>query len=227
MIPEITVPDLPEDPALYLSYLRSLNLFETASFSENDKDRTKQYQSEVKRINLQKNFESYDDYLKSLEMVATVKPFDEFQIPRIAQLTQRSNQFNLRTVRCTESEINELSKNNEYITRYFMLRDKFGDHGLISVLTMKKQDRKTLFVENWLMSCRVLKRGMEEYIADTMVEIAKQQGFEKVIGEYIPTPKNSMVKDLYNKLGFKDIGNNQFEADVKEYKEHKTYITGE
>ena len=224
MIPEITVPDLPDDPALYLSCLKSLNLFETASYSENDKDRTKQYQSEVKRINLQKSSESYDDYLKSLEMVATVKPFDEFQTPRIAQLTQRSNQFNLRTVRCTEDDIKRLSKDDSYITRYFMLKDKFGDHGLISVLTMKKKDVRTLFVENWLMSCRVLKRGMEEYIADTMIDIAEKEGFERIVGEYIQTPKNNMVKDLYLKLGFEDIGSNLFEAKVSGYKKHKTYI---
>lgn len=224
MIPEITVPDLPEDPALYLDYLKSLNLFETASYSETDQDRTKQYKAEVNRIETEKLFESYEDYLNSLEMVAEVSEFDEFQTPRIAQLTQRSNQFNLRTIRCTESDISNYSKDNNYITRYYMLKDKFGDHGLISVLLLKKTDPETLFVENWLMSCRVLKRGMEEFIADSIIQIAKENGFKYVVGEYLQTPKNAMVSNLYEKLGFVNVGDNLFKAEVDKYIPHKTYI---
>ncbi len=224
IIPQVTVPELPEDPSLYLGYLKSLNLFETASFSESDKSRTEQYQSEMKRINSEKNFGSYDDYLISLEMVAEVHPFDEFQTPRIAQLTQRSNQFNLRTVRCTEKDIADYAANPQYITRYFMLRDKFGDHGLISVLLMKKENEHTLFIENWLMSCRVLKRGMEEYIINTIVSIAKEHGIDLIIGEYIPTPKNAMVADIYAKHGFKRIDNNRFMLSVDDYSPEKTYI---
>ena len=224
MIPEITVPDLPEDPALYLDYLKSLNLFETASYSATDQDRTKQYKAEVDRIETEKLFESYDDYLNSLEMVADECEFDEFQTPRIAQLTQRSNQFNLRTVRCTEGDIANYIKDNNYITRYYMLRDKFGDHGLISVLLLKKTDKDTLFIENWLMSCRVLKRGMEEFIADSIVQIAKENGFKYVIGEYLQTPKNAMVANLYEKLGFISVGDNLFKVDVDKYIQHKTYI---
>ena len=224
MIPEITVPELPEDPSLYLDYLKSLNLFETASFSETDKSRTEQYQSEMKRISLEKTYESYDDYLISLEMLAEVQPFDEFQTPRIAQLTQRSNQFNLRTVRCTEKDIADFAKNPEYITRYFMLKDKFGDHGLISVLLLKKLDSHTLFIENWLMSCRVLKRGMEEFIINSIVKIAKENGFDTVVGEYIKTPKNAMVADIYPKHGFEEIGDNRFKLNVNDYENEKTFI---
>ena len=224
MIPEITVPDLPEDPAGYLEYLKGLNLFETASYSDADKERTNQYKAEVDRKESEKLFESYDDYLQSLEMNAEVCAFDEFQTPRIAQLTQRSNQFNLRTIRCTEEDILRLSKDENYITQYYMLKDKFGDHGLISVVILKKVDKQTLFVENWLMSCRVLKRGMEEFIANNIILAAKQNGFKYVVGEYIKTPKNSMVEKLYSTLGFEDIGNNQFKVSVDEYKECKTFI---
>lgn len=224
MIPEITVPDLPEDPALYLDYLKSLNLFETASYSETDQDRTNQYKAEVNRIETERLFESYEDYLNSLEMIATVCEFDEFQTPRIAQLTQRSNQFNLRTVRCTEGDISNYIKDDNYITRYYMLKDKFGDHGLISVLLLKKMDKETLFVENWLMSCRVLKRGMEEFISDSIVQIAKENGFKYVIGEYLQTSKNAMVANLYEKLGFISVGDNLFKVDVNKYVQHKTYI---
>lgn len=227
MIPDITVPELPEDPALYLSYLKSLNLFETASYSENDKDRTKQYQAEVGRTTMQSSFENFDEYLKSLEMEATVHSFDEFEFPRISQLTQRSNQFNLRTVRYTEAEIEQIAKDDQYLTLSFSLKDKFGDYGLISVVIAKKQDEKTLFLDTWLMSCRVLKRGMEEFIINHVIEMAKENGFSKVIGEYLPTPKNAMVEKMYAKLGFTDLGNGKFEADVENFNFNKTNIQNE
>ncbi len=140
MLPEITVPELPEDPALYLSYLKELNLFETISYSEADQDRTRQYREEAGRISLKQQFATYTEYLEHLGMVAEAKPFDAFHIPRIAQLSQRSNQFNLRTVRYTEEEAARLAGDDRYITLYFTLRDKFGDHGLISIVVIQKED---------------------------------------------------------------------------------------
>ena len=224
MIPEITVPDLPEDPAEYLSYLKSLNLFETASYSENDKDRTKQYQAQAQRVSLQSNFENFDEYLKSLEMKATVSPFQEFDYPRISQLTQRSNQFNLRTIRYTEAEIEQIANDENYLTLSFSLKDKFGDYGLISIVIMEKKDEKTLFITNWLMSCRVLKRGMEEFIVNKIIETATENGFEKVIGEYIKTQKNAMVENIYEKLGFENLGNGKFEVDINKFTPNSTNI---
>ncbi|MBR6290649.1 MAG: HAD family hydrolase, partial [Clostridia bacterium] len=224
MIPEITVPDLPDDPSQYLSYLRSLNLFETASFSEADAVRTEQYREEVGRAKAQTQFESFDDYLKSLEMKASFAPFDDFHIPRIAQLTQRSNQFNLRTVRYTENQVAAAASDGGRLTLYFTLRDKFGDYGLISVVIMDKTDEDTLFIDTWLMSCRVLKRGMEEFIVNKIVEVARENGFSRVIGEYLPTPKNAMVKDIYSRLGFSDEGGGRFVCDVGSFVPNKTYI---
>ncbi len=226
MIPEITVPELPEDPALYLQYLRSLGLFETASYSAEDAGRTQQYRQQAERAVFESSFRSYDDYLEGLDMKAVAAPFDAFHYPRIAQLTQRSNQFNLRTVRYTEAEIEAISRDDSRITLYFTLKDKFGDHGLISVVILDKQD-EALFVSEWLMSCRVLKRGMEEFIVNKILQTAADHGFKTVIGEYIPTPKNAMVKDLYEKMGFTRIGENRFEADVNRFAYHKTYITEE
>ena len=224
MIPEATVPDLPEDAAYYVSYLRHLNLFETASFSNADIDRTKQYQAEVNRVELEKSFENFDDYLKGLDMVAESKPFDDFQTPRIAQLTQRSNQFNLRTVRLSETDVNGIKNDSNYITQYFMLKDKFGEHGLISLAYMKKRNDDTLFIENWLMSCRVLKRGMEEFVINRLVSLAKENGYKTILGEYIKTQKNSMVESIYEKLGFSSIGNNQYQLDVEKFTPNKTFI---
>lgn len=227
MIPEITVPELPEDPALYLQYLRSLNLFETASYSSDDSGRTQQYRELAQRAAFASSFQSYDDYLKGLDMKAVAAPFDAFHYPRIAQLSQRSNQFNLRTVRYTEAEVEALAQDERHICLYFMLKDKFGDHGLISVVVLDKQNADTLFVSQWLMSCRVLKRGLEEFIVNKIIQTAAQQGCQKVIGEYLPTAKNAMVKDLYEKMGFVRVDENRFEADVPTFRYHKTFIIEE
>ncbi|KAB6220095.1 HAD-IIIC family phosphatase, partial [Bacteroides xylanisolvens] len=217
----VTVPELPEDPSDYLEFLYSQNLFETASYSEDDKERTKQYQVEAKRVSMQKSFTNDADFLKSLDMVSVVKGFDKFNIPRVAQLSQRSNQFNLRTVRYTDAEIFAIEKNDNYVTFSFTLKDKFGDNGLICVIILNKKNTETLFVDTWFMSCRVLKRGMENFALNTIVEWAKINGFKKIVGEYLPTAKNAMVEQHYPNLGFTKIEGGetmQYVLDVNSYK---------
>ena len=207
-IPGITVPELPEDPADYLEYLYPLNLFETITFSNEDAERTIQYQVEAKRSMLQKSFTNEADFLRSLNMVSLVEPFNKFNSPRVAQLSQRSNQFNLRTVRYTEADIEILAGDNKnYRTFSFTLEDKYGDNGLICVIILKTGIRNILFIDTWLMSCRVLKRGMEHFVLNTIVNYAKEKGYSTVKGEYIPTAKNELVKDHYLKLGFQQTGN--------------------
>ena len=224
MIPEIEVPELPEDPALYLGYLQEQNYFETASFTGAGSDRTKLYQAEFERTKLMMSFESIDGYLESLEMIGEAKPFEESKYSRIAQLTQRSNQFNLRTVRYTDADIQNIASDPNYVTLYYTLRDKFGDHGLVGVIIMKKKNGDELFIDTWLMSCRVLKRGMEEYIVNCFMREAKNRGYKRVYGEYIPTPKNAMVKDIYKTMGFEEISENNYVMDVNKYEEKKIYI---
>ncbi len=202
---EITVPELPEDPADYLDYLRTLNLFETASFTTADDQRTKQYQEEAKRTTFQQQFTNETDFLKSLKMVSKIDSFNSFNIPRVAQLTQRSNQFNLRTIRYTEEDIQRISADPGYLNFAFTLEDKFGDNGLISLIILQKKTNKSLFIDTWIMSCRVLKRNMEDFVLNTIVEAAANNGFSTISGEYIPTSKNIMVKDHYKNLGFKNV----------------------
>ena len=223
-VPGICVPELPEDPGDYLEYLYSLNLFETASYSSGDKDRTTQYQTEVKRVQAAQKFTNEADFLKSLNMVSVVEGFTSFNTPRVAQLSQRSNQFNLRTVRYTDGEIAALGTSDNHACFSFTLEDKFGDNGLICVIIMEKRDEKTLFIDTWFMSCRVLKRGMENFTLNTIVAWAKEHGFERIIGEYIPTLKNGMVKDLYSNLGFSPIVENTYELDVNAYEPRECYI---
>ena len=226
-IPGITVPELPQDPGEYLEYLYSLNLFETASYSQADKDRTKQYQVEAQRVSLQKTFSNEADFLKSLDMTSVVSGFNKFNTPRVAQLSQRSNQFNLRTVRYTEADIEALGQNPDVIDLSFTLEDKFGDNGLIAVIIMKKQDEETLFIDTWFMSCRVLKRGMEDFTLNTMVEAAREKGYKRIVGEYLPTPKNKMVENHYPSLGFQKLEGtptDQYVLDVEQYQPRKNYI---
>ena len=226
MLPEVEVPELPEDPAEYTAFARMQNLFDTNSYSDEDRVRTERYLAEKSRTELSAGIDNYDDYLKALGMKAVCAPFDAFHIPRIAQLTQRSNQFNLRTVRYSEQEIEEIAANPRYVTRYYTLRDRFGEHGLIAVVILEKRENE-LFVNEWLMSCRVLKRGMEQFIADSILRAAREAGVARVVGEYIPTPKNAMVKDLYASMGFRPLGDGLYEARVDDYQNHQTFITEE
>ena len=221
-IPDLFVPELPEDPADYLSYLQSLNLFETASFSEEDQNRTQQYQEEATRTVLQKSYLNEEEFLASLEMKATVTPFNKFNIPRVAQLSQRSNQFNLRTIRYTEEELERIAADSNYFTLAFSLKDKYGDYGLISLIILSNEKTES-FIETWLMSCRVLKRGMEQFVLNTIADEVMKKGIIKLTGEYIPTAKNGMVKEHYSKLGFTEM-NGKYELTLKNFKRIKTYI---
>lgn len=226
-IPDITVPELPEDPGEYLEYLYSLNLFETMSYSNEDKNRTKQYQEQAGRTVFSKSFTNEADFLNSLGMVSDVSEFTKFNIPRIAQLSQRSNQFNLRTIRYTEADIKLLVRDEKYFGRAFTLKDKFGDNGLICVVILKAIDPETLFIDTWLMSCRVLKRGMENFALNNIVSLARKKGFKKIIGEYIPSLKNEMVENHYISLGFKKIEStdrNLYFLGIDSYAEKKCFI---
>jgi FkbH-like protein len=223
-IPAVCVPELPDDPALYLDYLKTLNLFETASFSTGDKNRTKQYQQEAERQKLQFSLTNIEDYLKSLQMEIVVEPFKPLDIPRIAQLTQRSNQFNLRTVRYSDNEIKDIGIDNpDYFTCAVKLKDKYGDYGLISVLILKKLNKEKLFIDTWVMSCRVLKRGVESAVVNYCVALAESNGFKQLVGEFIPTAKNDLVREHYPNLGFTDE-NGFWCLDIQNFKPLVHYI---
>ena len=117
-----------------------------------------------------------------------------------------------------------MMKDDDYITYYLNLKDRFGDHGLVSVLILKKETKENAFIDTWLMSCRVLKRGAEEFVINKLVENLKLQGMETVTAEYIPTAKNGMVKDIYDKMGFRKIEPNNYILKLSDYKSQKTFI---
>ncbi len=222
-LPEVTVPELPDDAALYLSFLKQSGLFEAAGYGGENESRTRQYREETERVKERDNFKDYDEYLESLGMEGYAAAFDDFNIPRISELTLRSNQFNLRTVRYSAEDIRRIAEDPSYITLYFKLKDRFGDHGLISVMIMKKEE-DTLFIDTLLMSCRVLKRGVESFILNKAVETGKKVGFKYLKGEYIPTKKNGMVKDLYESLGFEKKEDGSFILDMESYIPRQVHI---
>jgi FkbH-like protein len=201
-LPGIAVPELPPDPADYLEYLCSLNLFETVSLSTEDAERTHRYQTEVRRDSERQNYFDENAFLANLHMTSLVEAFNKFNSPRVSQLSNRSNQFNLRTVRYSQTEIDHISRSPDYFTFSFSLEDKYGDSGLVSMIILKKETLDTLFIDTWLMSCRVLKRGMEAFVMNNLADFGKMNGFRYMKGEYIPTPKNDMVRHHYPKLGF-------------------------
>lgn len=219
----ITVPELPKDPAEYLEFLYSLNLFETASYSAEDANRTEQYHLMSQLEAEASFFTSENDFLKSLNMISDVQHFNSFSIPRVAQLSQRSNQFNLRTVRYTEEDIKIIVESDRYVTFSFTLEDKYGDNGTICAIILEKQKSKELFIDTWFMSCRVLKRGMENFVLNTIVKYANNNGYPKIVGEYIPTNKNDLVKNHFANLGFNQVGV-FWELETYTYKNKKCYI---
>lgn len=221
--PDMTVPDLPEDPAEYLPYLYSLNLFETASYSSEDISRTEQYQRESERVVAQESCANEGEFLRGLNMVCEVKPFDSYSIPRVAQLSQRTNQFNMRTARYTQDEVKRIVNSERYVTLAFSLDDNYGDYGLICAVIMEKRSSSELFIDSWFMSCRVFNRGMESFVMNAIVAAATACGCDTIVGEYIPTAKNVIIKDLFADLGFVRDGN-YWRLDTSSYRAKKCFI---
>lgn len=202
MLPEVIVPELPEDPSQYIRAVANLNLFETSSYSEADTERADMYRVEAQREQAKSGFERIEDYLVSLDMAITLERFNTFNLPRIAQLIQRSNQFNLCTRRYSESECEQFMLDSErYCPFTLTLEDKFGNYGLISVVMLKRES-DTLVIDEYLMSCRVLQRGVENFAMNNIFELARKLRVSHVKGCYIPTKKNGMVKDFYAGFGF-------------------------
>lgn len=210
-VPEMTTPEN------YINIIDKSGFFEVTLLSEDDLKRTQMYMDNKKRVSFMENTLDYDAYLKSLDMHAEIKAFAPEYLSRITQLTNKSNQFNLTTKRYTQSEIEEISENKEYITLYGKLSDRFGDNGVVSVIIGKISEPTILNLELWLMSCRVLKRDMEYAMMDKLVQVATSRGIKKIIGYYFPTEKNAMVKNLYGSLGFECIETNENGNTVWEY----------
>ena len=199
-MPSVSVIALGDDPTYFAGKLQDSRYFEPRTLTSEDGQRTNQYKAERARAQLASTGDM-STYLKSLEMKALLSEFVAADVPRISQLINKSNQFNLTTRRKTEAEVDALRQNPNFSAFTARLADRFGDNGLISVVILQHNER-ALEIETWLMSCRVLKRQMEHEVLDEIVRIARERGHSQVIGTFIPTPKNELVKSHYVDLGF-------------------------
>lgn len=231
-VPEAAVPEMTEgenlEPDKFIRILDKNGYFEVVSLSEDDQKRNEMYQANALRKSQEESFGDYTEFLKSLEMRGTILNFDPVHFSRIAQLTNKSNQFNLTTKRFTQAQIEQIAEDSNYVTLYGRLSDKFGDNGVVS-LVIGRIEGKNLHVELWLMSCRVLKRDMEFAMMDALIEECQKRKIDRIIGYYYPTAKNAMVKDFYGVQGFTKVkedekGNTAWQFDIKEEYENKNHV---
>ena len=227
-LPMVATPQMNE-VYRYIQTIDHSNFFEVISISKDDLKKNEMYKENAQRTELLESFDNYDDYLKSLDMTAEIEEFKPIYMARIAQLTNKSNQFNLTTKRYTQAEIEETNSDKCHITLYGKLEDKFGDNGVVSVV-IGSINKERLDIDLWIMSCRVLKRDMEYAMMDELVARCKEKGIKEIIGHYYPTAKNGMVKDFYALQGFEKIdedkeGNTTWRYEIKgRYKKKNKFI---
>ena len=230
-VPETAVPEMTDgdqvNPDQFIRILDKNAYFEVVTLSEDDKHRNEMYKANAMRKEQEESFGNYSDFLKSLEMEAVIRGFEPVYYSRIAQLTNKSNQFNLTTKRMTQAEVEQMAQDPGYITLYGKLKDKFGDNGVVS-LVIGKENGDTLELILWLMSCRVLKRDMEQAMLDTLVWQSRESGIRKLHGYYYKTAKNAMVKDFYGAMGFQKLsekdGDSEWEYVIPEKYENKNLV---
>ncbi len=228
-VPGVAVPDVGDDVTKFVGVLERARYFEPVSLGKEDLERARLYAENSQRSSLEQTFANYGEYLDSLEMTAEIDSFRPVYLERIAQLTNKSNQFNLTTRRYTLAEMEAVMQDNRFIGLYGRLADRFGDNGLVSVV-LGRLDGSDLHLDLWLMSCRVLKRGMEVAMLDAVVERARAAGAQRLVGTYIPTKKNGMVSGHYQTLGFsrvsnEDDGTTMWSLDVARYVPQTQHIT--
>ncbi len=205
-LPMVAVPEISDDPASYPRTLADAGYFETVSITDEDRARSGQYQSNRQRNELKASATDLNSYLRGLEMRLTWRRFDRLGLGRIVQLINKTNQFNLTTRRYTEADVLEIIGDERAFGAQLRLVDRFGDNGIIAIAIGRLQDDADLVIDTWLMSCRVLGRQVEPTTLNLVARLARELGARRLIGEYIPTAKNGMVRDHYAKLGFAPDG---------------------
>ena len=205
LLPQVSVPELPEDPAYYARTLMAGGYFEAVTFAAEDLKRAGFYQDNAKRASLQKQVGGLDAYLASLDMTITFQPFDATGRARIVQLINKSNQYNLTTRRYTDPEVATAEDDPEVFTLQVRLVDVFGDNGMISVVICRPGKADSWEIDTWLMSCRVLGRRVEHMVLREVLDHARAAGIHKLSGTYLPTDRNKLVVDHYENLGFTKV----------------------
>jgi len=215
-LPMVAVPEVPDEPALVPDILSGAGYFEAVALTDEDRARTQQYRGNAEREALREGVNDLGGYLKSLQMRLIWGRFDEANKPRIVQLINKTNQFNLTTRRYTGADYDAFVQDPQILGLHMRLIDRFGDNGLIAVV-IGKVEGEVLRIDSWLMSCRVLGREMEAATLVLLADEARKRGLGRLIGEYLPTAKNGMVRDLYKRLGFAEIDQTRYVLDLAQY----------
>ena len=228
-LPEVAVPEMPEDPAFFSSCLSAAGYFEAVTLTEEDRGRAEQYQANADRQALHDQTTDLDGYLRGLDMAVQQGPFRERDLARVVQLINKTNQFNLTTRRYNEAQVRAIMANPAMLTWQLRLRDRFGDNGLIAILIAKKDGAGSLTIDSWLMSCRVFGRQVEDLCLNLVADAALSAGIERIDGAYLPTQKNAVVRDLFKTLGFTKIaetaeGGTRWVLPLARFKPRSTHI---
>ena len=213
--PEINVVEMPEDHSLYLKTLMEINDFNTLQITEEDKKRGHMYVQQRKRTEFQKSTTNLADFLKNLDMIVTVEKANKFNIPRISQLTQKTNQFNMTTKRYMEEDIKKLAEDKNFLVFSVKEEDKFGDNGITGAAIIKK-GKDAWNIDAFLLSCRIIGRKVEETLLAYIAREAKKAGAKKITADFIATKKNPVAKGFYKNNGF-NIVKKENEKEVWEY----------
>jgi FkbH-like protein len=228
-LPMVAVPEVSDDPTYYPRALADAGYFEGLSVTVEDRERTSQYQGNKARDALKASATDLPSYLRGLEMQLVWKRFDRLGLQRIVQLINKSNQFNLTTKRYTEQDVLAVTSDSQAFGLQLRLLDRFGDNGVIAIIVGRMLENQDLYIDTWLMSCRVLGRQVEPTTLNLIAQEALKLGACRLVGEYIPTKKNGMVKDHYAKLGFTvmgrcEAGGNHNVLDLAGFKPNDTFI---
>ena len=217
-IPEIQTVDLPKNPSAYVSVLQSMNDFHVLKITDEDKKRGKMYFQQRKRKEFKNEATNLDEYLENMNISINIKKGDKFTIPRISQLTLKTNQFNLTTNRYQEKDLIQICKNQKMIVGCIQVEDKFGDNGITGAFIIEKKSIKEWKIDSFLLSCRVMGRDVEKAMLSHIIEIAKNENIEKIIGEFIPTKKNKPCENFLIDCGFEKEGEAWSFLTKKEFK---------
>lgn len=216
-IPELTVPDFPEDASNYTEFLSELDYFNFHSLTTDDVKRNKSYKDNLLRKKTEESSSNIEEYYRSLEMTIIIKSIDEFSLPRIVQLINKTNQFNLTTKRYSEAEIKHFMQDKRYTILHISLNDKFGESGIVGVVILVLKD-ESFYIDTFLLSCRVIGRTIESAILSHVASLATLNGYHTLTGEYIQTEKNEPCKEFYMKHHFKNKSTTFWELNLDEYK---------
>ncbi len=217
-LPEVMTINLPKDPSFYLPLIQSMNDFNTLKITDEDRKRGEIYHKQKQRVELKGKTDNLEEYLKKLETKVTVKNADESTLPRISQLTIKTNQFNLTTKRYPEEKVRDLMNNSQMMVSYVQVEDKFGDSGITGAFIIKSKNKQEWYIDTFLLSCRVIGREVEQAMMSCIVDKAKKEGLKRIIAEFISTKKNSPASDFLEKCGFENKGKHWVFDLSKEFK---------